>query len=86
MEQAQRAPMTPVQILDLRRRVLANEPVSDDELRNALEDLAKMRGTAPASSKTESVNVPQVDTKSDFAEFLARKKAAAAAVVDETVK
>lgn len=75
--QTPRTPMTPVQILDLRRRVLAGDAVSDEELRAALEDLARMRGTAPASSSDAALaSLPTINVGSSFAEFMAKKKAA----------
>ena len=44
--------------MDLRRRVLAKEPVTDEELKRALETTANVRASAPG--RTASAGTPQV--------------------------
>lgn len=66
-----RPPMSPEQLVDLRRRVLAKEPVSDDELRHALETTANVRGTGPApkAAKVDTSYQPQGSLAERFANF-----------------
>ncbi len=69
------APMTAEALVDLRRRVLANEPVSDDELRHALSSLAMARGTAPTGAKTATAVYEAKGSIADrFAAFKAKSQ------------
>lgn len=70
---AQQPPMSAEALVDLRRRVLANEPVSDDELRHALSSLAMARGTAPTGAKAATaVYEPKGSIADRFAAFKAK--------------
>lgn len=75
-------PMSHEQIIDLRRRVLAGEQVSNDELRRALEALALTRvtaaqGVAAKAAKATSVIVPKIDLNAAFAAFKAKSSGSA---------
>lgn len=73
-------PMTLDEIMDLRRRVLAGETVSDDDLRNALASMAQVRinagtGTPTKPLKPSAVAVPKLGNLGDaFAAFKAKKE------------
>lgn len=70
---APQPPMSAEALVDLRRRVLANEPVSDDELRHALSSLAMARGTAPTGAKAATaVYEPKGSIADRFAAFKAK--------------
>lgn len=51
-------PMTEVELIDLRRRVLAKEAVTDEELKRALETTANIRASAPG--RKADAGAPQV--------------------------
>ncbi len=51
-------PMTEADLIDLRRRVLAKEPVTDEELKRALETTANIRASAPG--RKPDAGSPQV--------------------------
>lgn len=74
--QTQVTPMSPEQLVDLRRRVLANEPVSDEELKLALQTLALSRMTAGVgkAARTKEPNyTPQGSIADRFAAFKQKK-------------
>jgi len=66
-----RKPLSPDELVRLQQRVLANEEVSDEELRHALESLALSR----AGSGTPSAPAPAVKLSSGLAERLAAARA-----------
>lgn len=67
--------MSHEQIIELQRRVLANEPVTDEELRSALESLARARaGTATLGGKT-SKSEPLYQPKGSIMERFAAMRA-----------
>lgn len=64
-------PMPNEQIIDLRRRVLAGEEVSNEELRRALESVT-MRRVAPSEtspSRTSKTPTVKIDLAASFAAF-----------------
>jgi len=70
--------MTPEEIVDLRRRVLNDEPVSDDELRLALQSLAQSRIVSGAvgtqkRAKSEPDYTPKGSLADRMAAFQAKK-------------
>jgi len=70
-------PMTPEQLVDLRRRVLAGETVTDEELRHALSSLAIARTSAATASATKATKSDGVDytPKGSLADRMAAFKA-----------
>lgn len=73
----QRKPFTPEELVDLRRKVLAGEEVSNEDLRHALATLASARATqggtnSPPKAKS-NVIIPKIDVASRFAAFKAAR-------------
>lgn len=65
---------TDAELIDLRRRVLANEEVTDEELRIAIDSLTNRRGVAPlAKAKGGKAPTIQLNLGDAMAKFKASR-------------